>query len=290
MYEAYWQLDSKPFAAAAAQGGAAFFAGQTHTGAQLKLRYAIEQRSAAAVLAGPAGVGKTLLVRRTLAELDPRSTPVAWVVFPQMSHRDLLAYLANRLGAPAPEQATAAAHPNATAQHAATQYTVDESILRLEHLFAGHQAAGRHAVLVIDEAHLLEDTGLLETIRLLLNLGPDGRPTVTLLLVGQMGLLSALGRTPALEERVAVKSLLRPLSVDETGEYIRCRMEAAGAAREVFTGDAVEMMHALTGGVPRRIDRLGDLALVVGFADGRPTIDDDHVESVSRELLSIAPE
>lgn len=274
MYEAYWQLESKPFSPAVAE--AAYYPSETHSGAALKLRYAIGERRAAAALAGPSGVGKTLLVDRLIADLDSQTTPFARVVFPQMSGRDLLAYLAEQLGAPPAGDAP--------------RYTIDESVVRLQRLLAFGRERGTHALLVIDEAHLLEDTGLLETVRLLLNLGGSPGPAMTLLLVGQMGLLSTLGRTPGLEERIAVKSLLRPLTVDETAEYVQHRLAAAGASREIFTKAAIEMMHALTGGVPRRIDRLGDLALVIGFADSVESIGADHLESVSRELLSVTPE
>lgn len=278
MYQDYWQLDSKPFDPV--DDAAWFFPSEPHRGALLKLRYAVEQKRGAAVLAGPSGVGKTLLVDRLVEELDDSVTPVARVVFPQMTERDLLAYLADRLGAPA---------------EAPPRYTVDESVRRLETLLATNRDAGRHALLVIDEAHLLDDTGLLETARLLLNLGGgDGggaaAPAMTLLLVGQMGVLSALERTPSLEERVAVKSLLRSFTVDETAEYVRHRLRAAGATRELFSPDALQLLHPLTGGVARRVDRLCDLALVVGFADSQATIDATHLESISRELLSVAPE
>lgn len=273
MYQEYWQLDQKPFEPVG--DTAAYYPCEAQQGALLKLRYTIEQRRPAVVLAGPGGVGKTLLVQRLLAELPQEISPVARVVFPQMGHRDLLAYLADRFGAPA------AAEP---------RYTVDESIQRIEQRFEQNNAEGKHALLVIDEAHLLEDTGLLETVRLLLNLGDGMTPPMTVLLVGQMGLISALGRTPGLEQRVAVKSLLRPFTLEEVGDYVRHRLQAAGATRELFTPEAIQMLHALTGGVARRIDRLADLALVVGFADGLPSITDRHIESVSQELLTVTPE
>lgn len=276
MYEAYWQLETKPFSPLGGSD-AAYFESETHTGALLKLRYALQQRRAAAVLAGPSGVGKTLLASRLIEDLDAATTAAVRVVFPLMNDRDLLSYLASRLGA-------------VEAGAATDRFTIDQSIERIERRFAENHQDGRHTLLVIDEAHLLEDTGLLETVRLLLNLGATATPPMTLLLVGQMGLLSALGRTPGLEERVAVKSLLRPFTVAETADYVRHRMTVAGAAREVFTDAAFEMMHALTGGVARRVDRLCDLALVVGFADGRPTIDAEHIEAVSRELLTVTPE
>lgn len=273
MYEDYWQLNSKPFEPV--DDPAHFFTSEAHQGALLKLKYAVEQRRAAAVLAGPSGVGKTLLAQQLASELNEEVSPVVRVVFPQMSERDLLVYLANRLGAP---------------EEDASAYTVAQSVGRLERRFAENQQSGRHALLIVDEAHLLDDTGLLETMRLLLNLGPKANPPMTLLLVGQLGLLSALGRTPSLDERVAVKSLLRSLTVEETARYVDHRLTTAGATKPVFEDAAIEMLHALTAGVPRRIDRLGDLALVVGFADGRSTIDADHVEAVSRELLSVTPE
>jgi general secretion pathway protein A len=273
MYADYWQLDAKPFEPTA--DGDSYYPSESHEGALLKLRYAVDQRRAAAALAGPSGVGKTLLVERMIEDLGPGVAPIARVVFPQMSPRDLLTHVADALGAPPAD---------------APRHSTDEAIGRLERLLAKNSAAGRQALLVIDEAHLLEDSGLLETVRLLLNLADRPTPRLTLLLVGQMGLLSAVGRSPALEERLSVKSLLRTFVEDETVDYINHRLAAAGATRDIFTPDALHAVHALTRGVPRQIDRLADLALLVGFAEQLAAIDEPHVRSVSRELLSVAAE
>jgi general secretion pathway protein A len=146
----------------------------------------------------------------------------------------------------------------------------------------------RHAIFVIDEAHLLEDCGALETLRLLLNFEHEGRPTLTLLLVGQMGLVSSVGRLPSLEERIAVKTLVRSFTADETAGYVQHRLRAAGASREIFTPDALEALHYLSHGTPRQINRLGDLALLVGFADRLPRLAAAQIEAVSEELVTIA--
>jgi general secretion pathway protein A len=271
MYLDYWQLTTRPFEPIADR--AAFFPCESHEGALFKLRYAIENRRGAMLLAGASGVGKTLLIELLLTELADEFRPLVQLVFPQMSSRDLLIYLAEQLGAPPADP---------------PRHTVEESVRRLEFYLRQNAEQGRHAVVVIDEAHLLEDCGALETLRLLLNFTRQGRPALSLLLVGQMNLVSAVGRSPSLDERIAVKTLLRPLTPAETTGYVAHRLSAAGAAREIFTRDAVEALHYLGRGIPRQINRLGDLALLVGFADRLPRLTAREVEAISEELVAIA--
>ena len=95
MYLDYWQLTAKPFEPTA--DPAAFYSCETHEAAVLKLRYAVENRRGAVVLAGPGGVGKTMLAQMLRAELADTFSPQVHLVFPQMSSRDLLVYLAEQL-------------------------------------------------------------------------------------------------------------------------------------------------------------------------------------------------
>jgi type II secretory pathway predicted ATPase ExeA len=273
MYLDYWQLNSKPFESCADR--ARFFSSESHEAALMKVRYAVENRRCAVLLAGPTGVGKTTLVQLLRAELNEAFQPQAHVVFPQMSSRDLLVYLAELLGAPPADP---------------PRHTIDESVRRLESRLQQNAAEGRHAVIVVDEAHLLEDCGALETLRLLLNFEVAGQPAVSLVLVGQMNLVSAVGRLPALEERIAVKALVRPFTAPETANYVGHRLSAAGATREIFTPDAIEALHYLGHGVPRQINRLADLALLVGYADEIPQLSASQIEAVSEELITITAE
>lgn len=273
MYLDYWQLTSKPFEPGTDR--TKFFPCETHEAALLKLRYAVENRRGAVLLAGPAGVGKTMLVQLFRAELAETFQPHVHLVFPQMSSRDLLVYLAELLVAPPADP---------------PRHTIEESVRRLEIVLHRNAQQGRHAVVVIDEAHLLEDCGALETLRLLLNFETAGKPALTLLLIGQMSLVSAVGRLPSLEERIAVKALVRSFTMDESAEYVRHRLEAGGATREIFTPDALEALHYLGHGVARQINRLGDLALLVGYADELPRLTAEQIEAVSEELITIAAE
>ena len=70
--------------------------------------------------------------------------------------------------------------------------SVDTSVRRLQHFLAQNATQGRHAVVAVDEAHLLLDSIGLETVRLLLNFDRAGRPALTLLLLGTPALLTGL--------------------------------------------------------------------------------------------------
>lgn len=272
MYESHWQLKAKPFEDSL--DGRFYYPSEAHQGALLKLRYAIENRRGAALLSGAAGLGKTLLIQTLSQQLADSFQPRVHVVFPQMPAEQILAYLAGEL--------TSETYPTTPA--------VQQCVRRIEKALHENAQAGKHAVIVLDEAHLLEDARSLETMRLLLNFQQEGQPCLTLLLVGHPSLLPTLDRTPELDERIAVKCLLRRFTLEETISYISHRMNAVGGSRPIFDQPALEAIHHLSHGVPRRINRLCDLALLVGFAEERSSIGASQVESVSQELVAVLPE
>lgn len=274
MYEAYWQLDSRPFDHSA--DARFYYPGESQQGAALKLRYAVEMRQPAALLAGPAGVGKTTLVQHLLRNCSAALSPRLCLVYPQLPNDQLLSYLAGQF--------------MATIGSPARPETPEHSLQQLESALGENARAGKHALVIIDEAQLLATNGGLETVRLLLNLQCDGLPVATLLLIGQTGLLVAVERMPALEERIAVKCLLRRLTQTETMAYVQHRLQAAGATRALFTDAALEAVHQHSLGVPRRINRLCDLALLVGFAEEALQIDAPQIDGISAELVTSVAE
>jgi len=278
MYESYWQLKQKPF-----DNGTDprfYYPSDSHQAALLKLRYAVENQRGAALLAGPSGSGKTLLAGMIRQVLDERFSPLVHLVFPQMPCAELLAYIADEL------EGTAASPP----VPGMPVPSVQETVHRIERLLAENAQQQRHAVVIVDEAHLLRDAETLEALRLLLNFQSAGRPHLTLLLSGQTGILPTLERTPQLDERLGVKCLLSPLSETETAAYVRHRLQVAGAVREIIEPDAIPTLYALTHGIARQINRLCDLSLLIGFAEERQTITAAHFESVCQELVAVVPE
>jgi general secretion pathway protein A len=96
---------------------------------------------------------------------------------------------------------------------------------------------------------------------------------------------------PELEERLSVKCLLRRFTLEESISYIQHRLLVASAvdAHSVFDPSALETIHCLADGVPRRINRLADLALLIGYAEEYPQITAAHVEAVAEELMTATP-
>ena len=271
MYESYWQLDQKPFENTA--DPQFYFPGETHQAALLKLRYAVENRRGGALLCGAAGTGKTFLLSMLRESLGERCVPFIHLVYPQMSPAELLAYLADEFDGGGNDG-----------------IAVHESIRRIQKALRGNVEKGKHAVVVVDEAHLLDNSPMLETLRMLLNFGPDGQIGMTLLLVGQPGILPLLDRTPQLEERLGVKCLLRPFTANETGQYVSHRLQVAGSTAPIVAADAVPTLFELTRGIARQINRLCDLALLVGFAEEQQSLSAAHFEAVCRELVAVVPE
>ena len=267
MYENYWQLSRKPFEQSA--DADFYYPAESHQAAMFKLRYAIEGRQGAAVLAGPGGSGKTLLVEMLSRQLGETASPRVRLVFPQMPAAELLVYLADELGAPHVGQ---------------PRHTVEESVRRIQNVLAENAHRGKHAVVAIDEAHLLEDRGALEALRLLLNFEHEGKPQLTLLLTGQTALLTTLERLPQWDQRLAARCLLGKFTQEETFSYVNHRLMTAGADKTIFETEALEALHELSQGLPRRINRLADLALLLGFADELPAIQPAQIEAVVQEL------
>jgi len=270
MYENYWNLSCRPFENHFSP--AFFFNSETHEAARLKLRYLVENRLGVGVLCGGIGTGKTAVAALLQHELCETCGPVVHLVFPKMPPAAFLAYLASKLGAPetAPE----------------IRHGIDRTLARLETQLRAGSQQGQRPTIIVDEAHLIDDVRVFECLQLLLNFQQDPACSFSLLLVGGTNLLGRLERMPQLNDRIAVRSVLEPLSHDDTIGYVAHRLRAAGAKQEIFDRDAVAALCDRSGGIPRRINRLADLALVVGYADQLERIGPAEIEAVAEELPS----
>ncbi len=244
-----------------------FFASSVHGRAYAHLMYGLAQREGFVVVTGEVGAGKTTLVERLCAGLDPAAFAVARIVTTQVSGDDLLRLVADAFGAPS--DGTKAA------------------LLRgiTEAMRAGG-AAGRRHLLIVDEAQALPHSAL-EELRMLSNITDGGRALLQTILLGQPQLRRALASPDLdqLRQRVLASYHLAGLSREETHAYVEHRMRAVGwSGRPSWEGEALDLVHRHSGGIPRRINRLCSRVLLSGALEGSDRMTAPLVEATALEL------
>jgi len=273
MYERHWQLRRPPFRSDVP--AEFYFGGRTQQAALLKLRYLIEQRQGLGVVSGPAGAGKTYLLETFCEQLARSCGPVVHVYFPQLTAAELLGYVTAKLG-------------DGNELAATDEPRLDVVLRQMEgHLTRLHQQ-GRHPLLLIDDAHLIDDPRVWQTLLLLLNGGLADRARLSIVLCGPPELLGRLRRFGALEDRLELSCVLQSLDEAETAAYVHHRLHVAGGSPDLFDSTALAAVHQLSGGLPRRINRLCDFALLVGYAENRPVITRAEIDAVADELTPLA--
>ena len=144
--------------------------------------------------------------------------------------------------------------------------------------------AGRHLVILLDEAQQLE-TGVLEQLRGLTNIAAERENFLTVVLIGQPELRHTLRRLPQIDQRISLRYHLNPLSLDETRHYLRHRLNVAGLRGPYpFDADAERLVYESSGGIPREINRQCKLALEHAGALGTERLDKRVVERVVADL------
>lgn len=267
MHEVHWRLSRPAFECDS--DGAFYYASRVHEGSLLKLRYVVEHHKGVGLLVGGHGAGKSYLTHRLVHDLGTEHYHVARIVFPALDAGDLLRDIAVRMGAE-------------TAVEAVKDST--DGVLRVtERRLRQLTSQGQRTLLIVDEAHVLE-MAQLQMLQLLLNLDDGIGLKLSLILAGHVELLPRVQRVGGLESRVAARCALSALSPSETAEYVRHRLQVAGRSSNVFSEEALVAIAELSQGVPRRINQVCDLALLIGFADERVELTPVDVEAAAAEL------
>lgn len=269
MYEQYWRLTKKPFENT--PDPEFLYLSSQHEEALARLLYAIRERKGAAVLTGVFGCGKTILGQELLRELNEDKYRIAFINYPLLSHVEFLLAIAKSLGS----------HDLPTKK---TDVLINFVLDSLHNTLLNNYRDGKDSIVIIDEAHIIEDTQIFESLRLLLNFQIPERFLLTLILFGQPELRDKIEVNKQFEQRIAIKCHLVNLDLEDTTGYIIHRLKVAGRNEPIFTQKAMEHVYEHTGGIPRRINRLSDICLLSGFAKKLDQIDDSIIVEEARGL------
>lgn len=270
MFRKFYGLREKPFNII--PNPSVLYESDKHSQALNYLRYGFSENIGFILFTGEIGTGKTTLIKHLLTELTD-DVEVAVVFNTNVNAEELLRLILIELEVEGVGQ------------------DKSKNLDLLNHHLIDVYSQGRRCLLIIDEAQNLSSDSL-EEVRLLSNLQTDTQPLLQIILAGQPELRDII-QSPGLEQlaqRVAISYHLVPLSREEMGEYVRYRLEKAGAKDgNVFEEEALDLLHEHTGGIPRSVNVMCNAALVYGYADSLKTIPRSVIEQIIVDNIGVEP-
>ncbi len=260
MYENYWGLTSLPFQIVS--DPEKYFPSSVHEEARSRISYAIRYGKGAALFTGEVGMGKTTVTNVVAKKLTDKNIDLAMITNPLLCVNDFLKEILYQMKV----KSTASSKLDLI-------HEINDKLLSNFH-------NGKTTVLMIDEAHLITDMQILEEIRLLLNYQYDGNFLLTVILVGQPELRKIVRNIAPLEQRLTIKFHLRNLSFEGTKDYILYRLDLAGGRDSIFTLDAIKLVHEYSNGIPRKINQICDMALLVTSYEKKLNVDVEDIRKV----------
>jgi general secretion pathway protein A len=232
------------------------------------LTYGIETRKGFIVLTGEVGTGKTTLINKLLEWLRQERVCTAFVFNPRLSVTQFFDFMMADFGIPCDSTSKS------------------QVLLRLNHWLLERYRAGERAVLIVDEAQNLS-LQMLEEIRLLTNLETSTEKLLQIVLAGQPELDRKLNQPELrqLRQRITLRARTCPLTQEDTRGYVLERLRIAGAnGEEIFSPEAIQVVHQFARGIPRVTNLLCEHALINAFVDQRRPVPAEIIEQVVRDF------
>lgn len=269
-YTDYFNFEREPFSNA--PNDKFYFNSDQHNQALLRLKYSVDSDKGLAVLVGGVGTGKTTLARRMLDNLpiEKYESSLLVMIHSAVTPEWILSRICMQLGVK---------HPDISPLKMLKQ--LYERLLQIER-------EGRKAVVLIDEAQMLQTRELMEEFRGLLNLEIPDKKLLNIIFFGLPALDDVMKLDEPLAQRVAFKYTLKPLSAEDTHEYIHHRLKVAGCHKSPIVDDALPLIQKYSGGVPRLINTLCDNALFETFLRRGEEITARIISNVAEDLGLIA--
>jgi general secretion pathway protein A len=261
MYLDFWNLKEHPFQNVD-DTRFAYLSDQHHEGLA-RLVYLVENRKLGGVLTGPYGVGKTMVIELLAQQLRKSgNTRFARIDYHPGSTASLARYILSSIG-----------------------YKDEQELGRISEAMDAIRMLRRdqrrlsHTTLVVDEAQAITDPEVYHLLHLLLNislLDEQDRPTgvaFTIILAGYSDMTKLLSTDDSLCQRLQMLWQLEPLNSKQVLEYVQHRIRVAGGDMWIFDMEAIEDLAKEAKGIPRQINNICDIALMLGFAANVNKID-----------------
>jgi len=267
MYERHFSFKHKPFDLV--PNPDFLFLSSTHQKAITCLDYGIKEKIGFILLTGEIGSGKTTIIRNLIKNLNG-SFKLSRIHNTKVSSEQLISMINEDFGLDIEGK-------NRT-----------RLLSELNAFLVEQYSKKVQPILLIDEAQNLSPD-LLEEIRLLSNLETDMAKLIQIILIGQPDLKKTLmlPELIQLRQRINISYHIAPLTVDETGKYIKHRLTVAGNPDAIkFDEGMLPLIFKFSKGVPRLINILCDFALLTAFVEGKKEVQIDIVREIKKDLES----
>ena len=265
-YLDFFRLQAEPFSNAPNERF--YYNSAQHARALTRIMYIAETMKGLGVVVGDIGTGKTTLARKVLDSLPDEiyESALLIILHSEISSEWLLRKIASQIGVQQPAREKI------------------QIIAQLYRRLMELHETGKRAVVLIDEAQMLNSKDLMEEFRGLLNLEVTAHKLITFIFFGLPEMEQNLQLDPPLLQRMAMKIRLSTLTEEATKAYVIHRMSVAGNRDEIFTGEALTHIYNYSTGIPRKINVLCDNALFQGFLMRQHRVDADIVLEMASDL------
>lgn len=270
LYASFFGLKERPFSLVPDPGF--LYWSPQHKRAFSVLEYGVLSRAPITLITGEIGAGKTTLLQELLSRVEEDAT-VGLISNAQGGRGELIQWILNSLQV----------EVDTTASYV-------QMFQALQDFLLAEYAASRRVILIFDEAQNLSLEGL-EELRMLTNINSNKDVLVQLILVGQPELREMV-QSPNMQQlaqRIAANFHLSRLNEETVPHYISHRLKAAGGTGAEFTPEACKQVFEETGGTPRLVNQLCDLAMLYGWSADRKLVTTDTIREILEDGVFMRP-
>ena len=266
-YLSYYGLETNPFVDKFNKEKA--YGSSSYNNMYFRLKY-LEEIKGIGLFVGPPGMGKTYTLKCYLENLNKDLYKIVQVTATNMGQFEILLQIAKELGVDAGNYFKSL-----------VEERVKEAIINLKVNYR------KEVVIVIDNIQNIKLSAL-EEIQYLIESDYGVNETFIMIMLGEESFKNNILRRTIFEglrQRIVVNYQLSSLSLEEVKEYIRSLLKYAGCEREIIEESGYTAIFNISGGIPRKINKIVSSSLMLGFQKREKIISNETIMESKYEVI-----